>query len=302
MNGLYETLLEDVNMGYELILPLSLYLLENYQGKLHSMGYTSKKSFSVYKEDDSFKLRMGLYNIPTTFSFNFDQVVELWCAESSGWTTERSVDALRFFDSNGLAPSTGDTSFDTMYSAQNVFDQLLFSTGSAFTFMNYSLYTYTYNALARLFEKAGQDIPMNEEVIGDISLIQIDCTQRGTLQRESIYFRVSFRWIRHRLDLIDFNGACYLNIAKDQNSFYLKLGTSFLSDYFTYFDGELGSVHLLSIDDQAYPSAEDFEKYEDLPDEITEFKRDADKNFFERLWDSIMEFINSLKEYFSGES
>jgi len=171
------------------------------------------------------------------------------------------------------------------YQVEYTYDSVHFQTGSAFTFASYSIYNYVYNALSLLFEKTGANIPIVEYEIGDMSLLSFDCAHKYLINQESIYLKVGYRWLRHRLDLIELDNSCYLNIAKDTNIYDLQVGTSFLSDYFAYFDGELNSIHLLTIDDQAYPSAQDYETYEDIPDRIKwgyqEYQSYTDNNFFD---------------------
>jgi len=45
--------------------------------KLETLESISKKSFSVYKEGEQHKLRFGLYNLPSSFPFTFDDTVEI---------------------------------------------------------------------------------------------------------------------------------------------------------------------------------------------------------------------------------
>eukprot|EP00355_Strombidium_rassoulzadegani_P002605 CAMPEP_0168610324 /NCGR_PEP_ID=MMETSP0449_2-20121227/1720_1 /TAXON_ID=1082188 /ORGANISM="Strombidium rassoulzadegani, Strain ras09" /LENGTH=62 /DNA_ID=CAMNT_0008650609 /DNA_START=998 /DNA_END=1186 /DNA_ORIENTATION=- len=54
-------------------------------------------------------------------------------------------------------------------------------------------------------------------------------------------------------------------MAKDYSGLTLKVGTSFLSDYFAHFDNKFGSVDIISVDDQNYPSSKDYTVYENLP-------------------------------------
>eukprot|EP00355_Strombidium_rassoulzadegani_P003851 CAMPEP_0168623918 /NCGR_PEP_ID=MMETSP0449_2-20121227/9103_1 /TAXON_ID=1082188 /ORGANISM="Strombidium rassoulzadegani, Strain ras09" /LENGTH=81 /DNA_ID=CAMNT_0008665375 /DNA_START=345 /DNA_END=590 /DNA_ORIENTATION=- len=80
-------------------------------------------------------------------------------------------------------------------------------------------------------------------------MVKVDCNEKYDISKESIYFRVGNRWLRHRLDLIKLEDHCYLNFAQSDYVSTVKVGTSFLSDYFAYFDDKYGSVDMISIDD-----------------------------------------------------
>mmetsp|Transcript_8406 Transcript_8406/g.14057 ORF Transcript_8406/g.14057 Transcript_8406/m.14057 type:complete len:134 (+) Transcript_8406:950-1351(+) len=131
-----------------------------------------------------------------------------------------------------------------------------------------------------------------------MKLVKTDCEDRYLISQESIYLRQDNRWFRHRLDLIDFDGGCYLNFGLGNEANSVKVGTSFLADYFAYFDASYGTVDLITLDDQAYPSSKDYNSYDYLP-YIEDYYgiSQNQSNFLTMIQNAFMDAFNKLIEF-----
>mmetsp|Transcript_8406 Transcript_8406/g.14056 ORF Transcript_8406/g.14056 Transcript_8406/m.14056 type:complete len:166 (+) Transcript_8406:239-736(+) len=81
-------------MGYELILNLSRNS-DSFQTALYVNNAISKRSFSVYKDGDQIKMRMGTYSIPSSLPFTYSDAKYIWCESySDHWKTKSNVDGI----------------------------------------------------------------------------------------------------------------------------------------------------------------------------------------------------------------
>eukprot|EP00355_Strombidium_rassoulzadegani_P004166 CAMPEP_0168620816 /NCGR_PEP_ID=MMETSP0449_2-20121227/7351_1 /TAXON_ID=1082188 /ORGANISM="Strombidium rassoulzadegani, Strain ras09" /LENGTH=70 /DNA_ID=CAMNT_0008661871 /DNA_START=1030 /DNA_END=1242 /DNA_ORIENTATION=- len=67
------------------------------------------------------------------------------------------------------------------------------------------------------------------------------------IEMEAIYFQESKQWLKHRLNLVEVEGECFLNFLGDPSATDVKVGVGFLADHFFRFSPNADDNTGLSI-------------------------------------------------------